>query len=335
MMKKKNKYYMLYITAVFMAVFGALSCTSLITEVSPENLPDAQPKLVVTSFISPRDKLVKVHVGTSTPIFTDIPFDKEVYRVINGDTVYYNFGDYVNDAKVVMFSDQAKVELVYDHENNWYSFIPGENTLKIEAGKKYRLEVSRKEKKVTAECTVPLKATPIGEMDVDTTSRSYMNTEEIRVATDLDWNPGNNSKVYYKLRGVSHIEIRGYSSVHSRVVVPFKFENAGLQKNESGFERSFRARGDLTFSSSYAPNVKVTFIVRMVQLELITVDEHYYKFHESVYKSDRSNDNPFAEPTQVYTNISGGLGCFGAANHYVKDYRMNVEGTSVSLPVLP
>jgi hypothetical protein len=25
-------------------------------------------------------------------------------------------------------------------------------------------------------------------------------------------------------------------------------------------------------------------------------------------------DNPFSEPTVVYTNIEGGLGCFGAYN---------------------
>lgn len=334
-MKKKMKYPVLFITAVFVALFGAFSCTSLITEVSPENLPDAQPKLVVTSFISPQDKMVKVHVGSSSPIFTDVPFDKDIYRVVNGDTVYYNFGDYISDAKVVMSSDQGKVELAYDHQNNWYSFIPGENTLRIEAGKKYRLEVSRKEKKVTAECTVPLIATPVGKVEVDTITRNYMNTEEIRVITDLDWNPENNGKVYYKLRGASHIEIRGYSSVHSRVVVPFRFENTGLQKNESGVRRSFRARGDLTFSSAYAPDVKVSFTVKLVQLDLMSVDENYYKFHESVYKFDRSNDNPFAEPTQVYNNISGGLGCFGAANHYVLDYRMNLDGTAAALPVLP
>jgi len=45
---------------------------------------------------------------------------------------------------------------------------------------------------------------------------------------------------------------------------------------------------------------------------LLNVDVHYYKYHKSL--SSNNEDNPFAEPTLIYTNINGGLGVFAAYN---------------------
>jgi hypothetical protein len=39
-------------------------------------------------------------------------------------------------------------------------------------------------------------------------------------------------------------------------------------------------------------------------------DENYFNYHRSV--TNFQDDNPFSEPTPVYTNITGGLGVFGS-----------------------
>jgi hypothetical protein len=48
---------------------------------------------------------------------------------------------------------------------------------------------------------------------------------------------------------------------------------------------------------------------------LFNTDEPYYRYHQSLRNSN--NDNPFAEPAPVYSNITGGLGVFAAYNQSV------------------
>lgn len=53
-------------------------------------------------------------------------------------------------------------------------------------------------------------------------------------------------------------------------------------------------------------------------MEVSNSDENYYKYHRSLETS--GNDNPFTEPSLVYTNINNGLGCFAAYNTAVLTY---------------
>jgi len=45
---------------------------------------------------------------------------------------------------------------------------------------------------------------------------------------------------------------------------------------------------------------------------LALTDIHYYNYHRSVFNFD--GENPFSEPSPVYSNIEGGLGVFAAFN---------------------
>jgi len=45
------------------------SCEEIVTNV--KNLPKIEPKLVISSFISPQDTFIKVTVSSSTPILGD------------------------------------------------------------------------------------------------------------------------------------------------------------------------------------------------------------------------------------------------------------------------
>jgi hypothetical protein len=48
-------------------------------------------------------------------------------------------------------------------------------------------------------------------------------------------------------------------------------------------------------------------------MELYNADEHYYRYHRSLTER-HDYTNPFTEPYLIYSNIEGGLGCFGAYN---------------------
>jgi hypothetical protein len=54
-------------------------------------------------------------------------------------------------------------------------------------------------------------------------------------------------------------------------------------------------------------------ILREVFFEVLNMDENYYKFCKTI-RDNENSDNPFVEPALVFSNIEGGLGCFGAYN---------------------
>ena len=49
-----------------------------------------------------------------------------------------------------------------------------------------------------------------------------------------------------------------------------------------------------------------------VDVYLLNCNYDYYSFHRSV--DNYTGDNPFAEPTLIYSNVNEGLGIFAAAN---------------------
>jgi hypothetical protein len=56
--------------------------------------------------------------------------------------------------------------------------------------------------------------------------------------------------------------------------------------------------------------------------QLLHVDRHYYLYHRSLRNAGRSQDNPFAEPVLVYSNVTGGLGVFAAYNRSNAEIRL-------------
>jgi hypothetical protein len=52
---------------------------------------------------------------------------------------------------------------------------------------------------------------------------------------------------------------------------------------------------------------------------LLETDEHYFRYHDS--RLNDEGDNPFAEPNIMYSNVNGGLGCFGSYVKTVKRVR--------------
>ncbi len=49
-----------------------------------------------------------------------------------------------------------------------------------------------------------------------------------------------------------------------------------------------------------------------IYAHLLHTDPHYYHYHRSIHRAKRSQANPLAEPVLIYSNITGGLGVFGA-----------------------
>jgi hypothetical protein len=55
-----------------------------------------------------------------------------------------------------------------------------------------------------------------------------------------------------------------------------------------------------------------TSLCTTIHAHLLHTDEHYYNYYRSVRRAKQRQANPFAEPVLIYSNVTGGLGVFGA-----------------------
>jgi hypothetical protein len=65
------------------------------------------------------------------------------------------------------------------------------------------------------------------------------------------------------------------------------------------------------------------FISCSLYASVLHTDVHYYRYHASVRRAGQSRANPFAEPVLVYSNVTGGLGVFGAYTRTTTSVRIN------------
>ena len=54
--------------------------------------------------------------------------------------------------------------------------------------------------------------------------------------------------------------------------------------------------------------------LKYYDMYLFTTDRAYYEYHKSLYNYQRNNS--FTDPVKLYSNVSGGLGIFGAYRLY-------------------
>ncbi len=329
-MKKNQRFRHLSFWLIPGLLAGLAACSGLITEVSPDSLPDTSPKLVVNAFISPQDTLIVVRVTQSSPVYAD----PALGQVPVQDGEDYNDGEIkISDAIVTLTSATRTVTLRYDPVNNWYAVRPGSTTIRISPGQTYRLNVESDRKKAEAVCTVPLNPTAIDKISLDTSRVYNAFTRSFRLTARMAWNSDGREPVYYRIKGFVDADVKntGTGPGVKHVINLLTFDDETLQKNESGTSLSFSATGIAEYRGE--PNEENNGLTdprplrfNRIYLELLTVDEGYYRYHESIRRNSRDDDNPFAEPTQVYNNIRGGLGCFAASNKTQRTLRQNDIG---------
>ena len=302
----------LIILFFLITIFG---CDSLVNNVSPENLPDIQSKLVVQSFISPQSSQILVSVTESVPLF--------------GESTATS--DPIKNAVVKISDGTNEVTIPYESTSNLYS-IAKEN-FAVVAGKTYTLTVSDGKRSVNATCKVPVKQTAAKSyvidtvytnngFDIDTTITVKMTWQDIPVDTnyyrvkaylDLEYNvsEGTSATTFKEKRITGRFNFRWdntigrndyqsdanldgtiFSSAIGRTTLP------KTQVYDYGFGNRF----------TVYPNSKILAIT----FEVENTDAAYFKYHRSLELS--GNENPFTEPTLIYNNINGGLGCFAAFN---------------------
>ncbi|MFN5620638.1 MAG: DUF4249 domain-containing protein [Flavobacteriales bacterium] len=250
-------------------------------------LPETDPKLVVSCFISPDMDSALAYIQWSRPVFSseDIyrPYDNLEVSISDGNsTAYFQYDIYI---------DQYVLPL---------SEFP------LALGVEYALRVKAPTgEEVVARTTIPVEMPTVESATLD--SSSYINNfgEEINefiYKTTLT----DNSDDFQYYRFIYYNEDFWVPGKSYRYI-----EGMSYRDDESLVDGKIYVEENITY---YGYNGAFS----NKQLAVLSCSESYYRYHKTL--QNQSNGNPFAEPTLVYSNVEGGLGAFGAYRMTVVDY---------------
>ncbi len=299
-MKKIFLYSLLIISQLFL-----LSCESLIKEIDPSFLPETDSKLVVACFISPQDTVLAAKV-TETKLLIGTTGD---------------IRDDVTNASVSLSDGSKSVRLVYSPKLGYYRALSSE--LPILVGKTYTITVSTPDgRQINASTTVPNNIA-IKEVKIDSTKvndfqqgNSVTNTEyDVKVI----WQDKAGEPNYYRAisefiflyRIVDSINKKVINAPVSAIVDLRTIDDKDADGKLLSLNRAYLPTNIGGNIQGQDANLKTR--LDKIKVGLFQTDIHYYNYHTSL-RRQRENNNPFAEPVLLYTNINGGFGCFGAYN---------------------
>lgn len=324
-----------HIIYILLIVFALFSCESLITEVPAKSVKLNEEKIAVSCFINPQDTLVAALVTKSNPLYSE---RKEIYNTFpffGVDSTYETQSAIVETAKIILrdIEREEEVEMLYDPRYKAYVFRPrlvGAN-FRIREGS-YALEVTVDGKTVTAETVVPERVNEFFRVNNNFNIESAgfgQPFSSIRVISSLGWTYRKSEKALFRLRG--GVFFASETEVQENPIAPITtertnnysrlfFDNLGIfDGSDFTTSDSPQVTGNVFLYPSQIPENSISspdVTVQSVHSELLTLSEDYYKFYTS-FAQNREN-NPFVEPTSVYSNIEGGLGIFAGSNS-VKD----------------
>jgi hypothetical protein len=263
--------------AIFLLlIFVCFGCLEDVTD-----LPSTEPKLVVYSFLTPGDT-IKVTVTKSIPLIYNYP-----------STAWEDYYPPITDATVTIRNSTSSeaTTIPYNIYHSCYMLLPSE--FEIEKGQEYVLSVSATGlKPVMGSTIVPTDLPNLQWIRIDTVGGS--NDPQLRISGSVMDIPNEDN--FYCL---SVVIWQGYyddwydTTYYYQYATREMFSDFGNDGQEIGFRTQ-------VYGEYWS---KMLVFVH-------STDENYYKYHKAFYSL--SEENPFSEPTPLYTNIQGGLGVFSS-----------------------
>lgn len=276
------------------------------------------------------------------------------YVTPTGDTVYYDYNrnDIVNNA-IVKISDGNKTMIIpFDSKRSDY--IISTKNFKIEPGKTYILTAENSLAKVEASTKVPNEVVNINNFKIDTLSKLVDIFEEDSITKRItnkkinstayniqyEWQDVANTKNYYFINGFLQFlqdvptTTNGKDVIYNKIKGQYRIQWSNLYFDTKAFLDDFNKNGEKIISplgevfensqfygsSSISINGKlykskpIEKDSRKIVMKLYNISKEFYDYEISLYKSIDADENPFAEPTPIYTNVKNGLGCFAGYN---------------------
>lgn len=296
-------------------LFILTGCETMVNDLEEGKLPKATSKITAECFLSPQSAYIEVNVSESQPLF--------------GSSAGYP--RVLPDAEVIISGENGSVNIPFIDSLNIYQI--NSSLFRLQAGKTYHLLINHNNRTVTSECTIPLHEPVVKSYSIDSvtnTTGDMWVTNYIR----FSWEDYKGQVNYYNVRGYALLEDTRLLYDHTtNLTLPYRLSqtiqldyaylrNQISDKNLDGFtfeSPTFKINTPPAYLIEYTDengNLQTTESdpkLKQIHFEILNVDEHYYRYHRSMNDS-YNNDNPFTEPALIYSNIDGGLGCFGAYN---------------------
>lgn len=261
-------------------VVGFTSCE----EDANIDVPEVDPVLVVSCYITPQDSFIRAHVSKSNPIF---------------NSSSNATGAPVTDANVMFYGNSSSVQLVYNSVTEFYE-VPT-STFPIIAGNEYHIIVTAPgNMRAEAYTTVPLNSPSGFQCTVTDTIISqdpFYQNGEARFSYSTN-DPAGQTNFYRFVVYHKYVDQFGDSTLRRSGWELFSDENADGTAISRNMTTYFYEDGNDSLMG--------------YDVWMMNCNHDYYMFHRSIYSY--SGEDPFSEPSMIYSNITDGLGIFAAAN---------------------
>lgn len=230
--------------------------------------------------------------------------------------------EYIRDAEVSLLKNGNFLSrLTYADEGNYTA------STKIETSESYQLKVDHpKYPKVSASCITPEKPQIKG---MDTMSiKNEWGYSDMRV--DLTFADPKDATNYYALKIVARYSYYDEyeDTTYSHFTYPYLEKGIAMPGESSRnngaliFEDAMFNGKDFTYTFLTEPNLNRN---DWWEVRLFSLEQDLYRYLVSRSKSLQAENNPLAEPVQVYSNIRNGMGIFAGAAGSVLHIKGNSE----------
>lgn len=272
----------LYILIGIASVFSACETDADI------EIPSQDPKLVLSTFLEPGAELQLLTLYMSDPIFDGSNIDNTT-MITNGTIT-------ITDGTITK-------KFRYDFNYNAYVLV--DDSMTIEFNKQYKITASYDGKTASATFNTVSNIAPIfTEVKFDSLlEEDPFGGFYITYFGYAKWLDPTAEKNYYC------VELYGLQKTGngdtSRVSLSDFYSNLYLTDDGKNGGQMTATIEAYSYSGEFSGNDYVGF-----ELLLTKTDEHYYKYFKSL--QNYGGDDPFSEPSLIYTNVTNGLGLVGS-----------------------
>lgn len=266
------------------------------------NVPAEDPKMVVHAYLNP-DSTFKVQLNKSAYILEDREQSRKV-----------------TDATVEVFEEDKFLGKMESNQNGWYEL----KDKKPKPGLNYRIEASRPGMETVVASERALVPVAVYDVSIDTIGKGPDGHTELEISFYLQDAPGEHFyisggsynallKVVNQYTGEEYLHSYGSpfsQPVNDPAIESFCYNNCFSILRDTFFDgkaHKVRLRGSLPLFEG-----EFELLEESLSVKLYSVSRSFYLYQASLEQNRRGGDDPFAEPTRMYTNVQGGYGVLGA-----------------------
>lgn len=207
--------------------------------------------------------------------------------------------------------DEGIKSLPFDQDANLYTLAEYE----FKGGETYSLEVDHPDHiPMQAEITVP-QSPEVIDMTVDLNENFGFDNFDPDVITIKFKDPGNEVNTYQFVGRMYSIDSETQDTFENGYY--FDLSNNILEYNDdvisditfNGREYELILLGNRSFFTD-SPNVSL----HRIEVDVISITEEFFLYDNSVSQAQDASDNPFVEPSTIYSNFDNGFGIFTINN---------------------